>query len=164
MSIKEILRRPLAQTAAMTAVCAVSGSVATQPDSAWFRGLDKPRWQPPGWLFPIVWTALYSCIAVASARTIEKHEADGDQESADSYRAAMAANLVLNQGWSWVFFRAHRLAPATAVAALLAASSIDLARRAAAAGPGKALALVPYAAWCSFATVLTREIHRRNPS
>ena len=40
--------------------------------------------------------------------------------------------------------------------------SIDLARRAGRAGVGKAATLAPYAAWCSFATVLTETIRRRN--
>ena len=99
----------------LTAATAVSGSIATDPKSAWYTALDKPAWQPPGAVFPIVWTALYASIGVAS------------------------------------------------VAALLAASSIDLARRAGRAGRGPGLALVLYAAWCTFATALTAEIARRNP-
>ncbi len=164
MSIKDVWSKPLTQTGVATALCAVSGSLATEPDSVWFRALDKPRWQPPGWLFPIVWTGLYTSVALTAAKVIEAHEAEGDEQSATRYRAALLVNLALNQGWSWVFFKAHRLRPATAVAALLAASSVDLARRARATGTGKALALAPYAAWCSFATILTREISRRNPS
>lgn len=164
MSIKDLGERPLVQTSAATALCAVSGGLATEPGSAWFAALDKPRWQPAGWLFPIVWTALYTDIAVTSAKVIENLEAAGDKQAAQRFRIALVANLVLNQGWSWTFFKAHRLRPATAVAAVLAASSVDLVRRARSAGNGEALALAPYAAWCAFATILTREILRRNPS
>ena len=70
---------------------------------------------------------------------------------------------MLNAGWSGLFFRAHHLPLATAGAAVLAGSSVDLARRAAQAGPGKAAALGAYAAWCTFATALSAAVARRNP-
>lgn len=164
MSIKGKAKKPLVQTGVATALCAVSGSLATEPDSAWFTALDKPRWQPPGWLFPIVWTTLYTDIAVTSGKAIEDLEAAGDTRAAQRFRIALIANLLLNQGWSWTFFKAHRLRPATVVAGALALSSMDLVRRARPTGKGKALALAPYAAWCTFATILTREILRRNPA
>lgn len=71
-------------------------------------------------------------------------------------------NLALNQGWSWTFFKARKLGLATVVAALLAGSSIDLANRAGKVDGGKRLELTPYALWCSFATLLTGAIWRRN--
>ncbi len=163
MRIKDVLARPLGLTSALTVATAISGSIATEPDGEWYRGLEKPVWQPPGAVFPIVWTALYTDIAVTSASVIEDLEAGGSARQAQAYRWALVVNLLLNSGWSWVFFKAHRLLPATVVAALLAGSSIDLARRAGRAGRSKALALAPYAAWCTFATFLTWEIQRRNP-
>lgn len=145
-----------------TAATAVSGSIATDPNSAWYLGIDKPGWQPPAWVFPVVWTGLYSGIAATSARTLNQLEERGDVDGAKDYRVALAVNLLLNQGWSWTYFKAHRLGAATVVAAALAASSIDLAQRARRADEGKGKELVPYAAWCSFATLLTAETWRRN--
>ncbi|MBB1484384.1 tryptophan-rich sensory protein [Tessaracoccus sp. MC1865] len=162
MATRKWFERPLALTSALTAVTALSGSLATDPGSAWYRALDKPGWKPPSWVFPIVWTALYTDIALTSAKVIEDLEAQGDPASADRYRNALVLNLALNQGWSWAFFRAHRLGSATVLAGLLAASSWDLARRAGPSGSSRMAALAPYAAWCSFATFLTAEIRRRN--
>ena len=79
MNSTDLKTTPLAMTGALTAACAVSGSLATDPKSAWYSGLDKPRWQPPGWLFPIVWTALYTDIAVTSAAAIKSLHDAGDQ-------------------------------------------------------------------------------------
>jgi translocator protein len=163
VNFKDLLAKPLVATSALTAACAVSGSIATEPKSAWYESLKKPAWQPPGALFPVVWTALYTDIAVTSASVIEDLQAGPTPHHARSYQRALVVNLALNQGWSWVFFKAHKLPAATAVAGLLAASSIDLSRRAARAGKSKGLALVPYAAWCTFAAVLTAAVMRRNP-
>ncbi len=137
---------------------AIAGSVATNPRSTWYATLRKPFFQPPAAAFPVVWTGLYATIWAASTAAICELREKGRDSEADGYSRALAANLVLNAGWSAVFFRAHRPGAATAVATLLAASSADLARRAEPVGSGKAAALGAYAGWCAFATVLSGTI------
>lgn len=157
------MTKNLAKTATAVALAAVAGSVASaDTKSRWYARLEKPAIQPPASVFPIAWTLLYVDIAVTSAVVLDRLQRDGRDEKAAAYWRALAANLVLNAGWSWVFFKAHRLPAAIGVAGALAVSSIDLARRAARTGRGPAVALAPYAGWCSFATVLTAAIWRRN--
>lgn len=156
-----MFRTTLAGTSAAVVATALVGSVASKETaSAWYRGLSKPAIQPPAIAFPVVWTSLYAGIAVASATTLEA----ADPETARSYRRALAVNLVLNASWTWVFFKAHRITPAIGVAGALAASSADLARRSWTVDRRAGGALIPYAAWCGFATVLTAAIRRRNPA
>lgn len=155
-------RRVLGATSAAVALTAVAGSLVTDPQSRWYRHLDTPAWQPPGWVFPIVWTALYADVAVVSALTLADLAETGRKDEQRSYAAALAANLVLNAGWSALFFGAKRLRLSTVEAAALAASSADLVRRAASVSPEKGVALAPYAAWTAFALALTVEIARRN--
>lgn len=155
--------RTLGRVGAGVAVTALAGSLLTDPRSAWYRGLRKPAWQPPAVAFPVVWTTLYALITVAATATSADLEERGRDAEAADFRRAFALNLVLNAGWSGLFFRAHHLPLATAGAAVLAGSSVDLARRAAQAGPGKAAALGAYAAWCTFATALSAAVARRNP-
>jgi tryptophan-rich sensory protein len=153
----------LGRVAAAVAATAGVGSLASKDvASAWYADLDKPPIQPPGIAFPVVWTTLYTDLALTAAHALDRLEAAGRHDEAAAYRRALAANLVVNAGWTWVFFRAHRLGPAVGVAALLAASSADLVRRTARVSPGAAAALAPYPAWCGFATVLSAEIWRRN--
>ncbi|HZK06149.1 MAG TPA: TspO/MBR family protein [Actinomycetaceae bacterium] len=149
-------------TTLATALTATAGSLATEPDSAWYRGIRKPEWQPPSLAFPIVWTALYAGIAYASASTIVASREDGDDDEALRFKRALALNLGLNAGWSFTFFRAHNPPLAAAVAAALALSSADLKRRAWKVRRKNGLLLAPYAAWTSFATVLSAEIARLN--
>lgn len=156
-------RRTLRRVVAAVGATAVAGSLLTDPDSQWYRRLVKPAWQPPAAAFPIVWTTLYGVITLASTSTVAELAEKGRSGDAGRYRAALAVNLVLNAGWSGVFFRARHLPAATLVAGLLAASGADLARRGAAAGPGKGIGLGLYAGWCAFAAALSGAVARRNP-
>jgi len=157
------MRKTIVGTALATAAAAVAGSVASrQGVETWYPKLRKPRYNPPNAVFPIAWTTLYVDIAATSAATIDRFRADGEEAKANAYIAALGANLVLNAGWSWVFFKMHKLGPSVIAAGALAASSADLARRAADADPKYGAALAPYPLWCSFATLLSTDIWRLN--
>jgi len=145
------------------AACVVAGSLLTNPGSAWYRGLRKPSWTPPGPAIPVVWTTLYGLIWLSSTATISELLDAGKKDEAAAFSKALAVNLAINAGWSGLFFRAQRLPVAAVVAAMLAASSADLARRAAGTGEGKAGALGLYATWCTFATALTTRLAMLNP-
>ncbi|KWX56644.1 TspO/MBR family protein [Mycobacterium sp. NAZ190054] len=154
----------LAKTAGAAFSAAAVGGLATRPavESRWYRRLRKPDFQPPGVAFPIVWNMLYSDIAVISAATIDTLDHRGATDQSRAYQRALAVNLVLNAGWSWIFFNRRQLGPAAVVAAALTASSADLARRAGAVDAKAGLALAPYPLWCAFATVLSTRIWQLN--
>ncbi len=152
--------RTLALTTGAVAVTAVIGSLATDPGSRWYRTLRTPSWQPPGWAFPVVWTALYTDLAVVSALTLaDLGERDQSREQR-GYAAALGANLALNAGWSILFFARHRPVLASLEAVALAGSTVDLLRRSARVDMEKGAALAPYAAWTGFAAALTARIAR----
>lgn len=153
------MRRTLITTSAAVAACAALGSVASREvGSLWYRTLRKPGLQPPAAAFPVVWTTLYADLAITSAVALDRLP----RAERSAYVAALAVNLVLNTGWSWVAFRGHRLGWAIPTAAVLSISSGDLVRRTWRADERAGLALAPYAAWCTFATVLSAELWRVN--
>lgn len=156
-------RRTLLGVAGATAACAVAGSVLTTADSPWYRGLTKPGWQPPPAAFPVVWTALYVGSAAAATATIADLGEAGRANEARAFRAAYAVNLLLNAGWTGVFFRLHSPRAATVTSAALALSCADLTRRAGPRGKGRKAALGAYTAWTSFATVLSAQLARLSP-
>lgn len=140
--------------AAVAATAAVGSVASADTDSRWYRRLRKPSFQPPAKAFPVAWTSLYASIAWAVPR--------GLRATAPAERPALArttgTNLVLNAGWSWAFFKAHRLGLSTVWAGLLALSSWRLARRTGRADAAAGWALVPYGLWTTFATILTGRI------
>jgi translocator protein len=153
------MRTPtLVKTAAGVAAAAAAGSAVTTPDSAWYRSLNKPAWQPPPAAFPAVWTPLYALIAFAGARALDRMPPPERSRFWRSY----AVNLGLNAGWSAVFFGARRPGLALLEIAALNASNLALLRRAWRTDRLAGTALLPYVVWTGFATVLNRSIAARN--
>ena len=156
-------RSILAATTLVVAAAAGAGSIAgPRRVPTWYSRLRKPTYQPPGAAFPAVWTTLYGDIAATSAVAIDRFRAAGQHDKARRYAAALTINLLLNAGWTWLFFRYHKLGASVLGAAVLAASSADLVRRTAEADTRAGLALLPYPVWCSFATVLSTHIWQLN--
>jgi tryptophan-rich sensory protein len=138
---------------------AAVGSIATTPASAWYRSLDKPKWQPPPVAFPLVWTPLYVLLASAGARSLDRTA--GDERA--SFKRAYLVNLLLNAGWTVVFFRARKPKLALIEIAALNGSNIRLLHRAWQADRLAGTALLPYVIWTAFATALNASIAVRNP-
>lgn len=149
-------------SAAVAATAGLGGLASQEVRTPWYADLEKPSFQPPDAAFPIAWTTLYADIALTTAHVLDRLERSGRGEEVAAYRRALAVNLAVNAGWSWVFFRWHRLGPAVGVAGLLALSSADLVRRTARVSTPAAVALAPYPAWCGFATALSAAIWWRN--
>lgn len=145
------------------AASAVIGSLAVDPKATYYRTLSKPSWQPPPPVYGIVWTPLYADIALSSGHAIAQLSEQGRVKERRWLIGALGANLALNTGWSWLFFRGHRPWLAAAECAVLAVSSADLVRRVGSADRRAGYAMAPYPLWCTFATALTVAIARRNP-
>ena len=142
---------------------AVGGLASRPAQSTWYANLKKPSFQPPRQAFPIVWPLLYADIAAVSASTLDRFRSE-DPGQARTYTALLGANLVLNAGWTWLFFSRRQLGASAVAAAVLAASSADLTRRSVAAQGAPAAALAAYPAWCAFATLLSTRIWQLNRS
>jgi len=144
-------------TAAVTAV-AVVGGLATDVSSDWYRGLDRPSWQPPGPAFGIAWTILYVLIAIAATLSYR----DVPEPRRRIVMGLFAANLVLNVAWTWIFFQGEDPVAAGVEILFLLATIIGLIRLIWPHSRTASLMLAPYAAWVSFATALTWTIAANN--
>lgn len=143
--------------AVVAAAAGVGGLFTARSVGTWYRELARPSWTPPGWLFSPVWTVLYVMMAIAGWRVW--------QVAGAGARAALAAfgvQLVLNAGWSAVFFGLR--SPGWAFAELCAlwvaivVTTVLFARRSILAG----VLMTPYLAWTTFAGALNFAIWRMN--
>ncbi|MET8756001.1 TspO/MBR family protein [Streptomyces sp. NPDC004667] len=147
-----------AAAAAAVATTAVAGSLPVDPAGSWYRSLRKPVWQPPSWLFGVVWPPLYASLALAGGHAFGR--ARGTERK--GLAVAFGANLLLNAAWPWLFFACRSPRAGVAGTLLLDAGNAELIRRIARVDAVAARTLLPYAAWCAFATALNTSIARRN--
>ena len=140
------------------AACFSAGATGGMfPPGDWYRSLDKPRWTPPNWLFPVAWTTLYLLMAFAGARVALAPE-NG------LALALWALQIALNTLWTPVFFGLRRMRAGLVVLSALwlavAAALVALWQVDSWAG----LAFVPYLCWVSVAWALNLSVLRRNPN
>lgn len=108
---------------------------------------------------PIVWTALYSLIAIAGWRTWMQ------EDSPERSRALRlwATQLATNAEWTHLFFGRHNPKQSLFDVVALEAQIVSYIRTVKDVDPAAAACFLPYAAWVAFATLLNAEIVRRNP-
>ena len=138
----------------------LSGKLANSGyGNRWFAALAKPDLIPPGWAFGVAWTILYVLMALAFAIVLHARGAKGRGQAVRIF----LLQLVLNLGWSPLFFRAHQVDQALIlIIVLFALVAVTTAlfwrvRR------GAGLLLLPYLCWLAFAAYLNYEIGRLNP-
>ena len=141
--------------------CSAALSVAsgTDPDSAWYRSLAKPPWQPPPW--PSRWCGP-RCTPSSATAPVSCSRPSPTRPGAARLAALVAADLAANAGWCWLFFKGRSPGRGLAGIVVLDALNLELLRQAARRDSKAAAALAPYVAWSLFATALNADIWRRN--
>ena len=140
----------------LTFLTALSGAFFMPGE--WYDRLIKPWWNPPNWVFPIVWTVLYIMIANAAWLVWRAKGFSG----AGFALQLFIAQLVVNALWSYLFFGLH--SPFLALldvivmwlmilATLIAFWQVNLL-----AG----ILMIPYLVWVSIAAFLNFTIWRLN--
>jgi tryptophan-rich sensory protein len=140
-------------------LCALAGVIGAyfEPGS-WYQTIAKPSFTPPNWLFPVVWPILYVCMGVA-AWLIWK-----DYGFSESRRALkwFGLQLVLNAGWSWLFFDRHSIATALGEILLLWVAIIFTVLLFWNKNKWAGGLMIPYLIWVSFAAALNFSIWQLN--
>lgn len=139
------------------ATCLSAGATgALFSPGAWYDRLDKPRWTPPDWLFPVAWTTLYLLIAGSAARVAMI-------PGSGFAMALFALQIALNTLWTPVFFGLHNLRGGMIVIVGLWLSVLSLVVTFGLMDPLAGLMMVPYLVWVTIAGALNLSIWRRNP-
>jgi len=142
----------------LTYLAACGAAAATgamfQPGD-WYRGLSKPRWTPPDWLFPVAWTVLYLSMSVAAARVAMT-------AGSGQALAFWSVQIALNTLWTPVFFGLRRIGAGLVIIFLLwlavAATMVAFWQVDRIAGA----LFLPYLAWVTVAGLLNRSVWYRN--
>lgn len=125
-----------------------------QTVSTWYPELQKPSWNPPGWVFGPVWTILYLMIAI-SGWLIYKAESSHQRSIA---LALYGGQLILNFIWSFFFFSLKSPISGLIDIILLSLLIILTIINAWPVRQLAAMLLIPYLIWVLYATTLNAGI------
>lgn len=137
---------------------AAASSGAVFRPGAWYETLAKPRWTPPDWAFPAVWSVLYLLNAVSGWLVWQTAGAE-----VAGALGVYVFSLCLNAGWSGVFFGLRRIDLGLLTVAALWLSILGVAALFWPHSPVAAGLQLPYLAWVTIAAALNLSILRRNP-
>lgn len=116
----------------------------------WYINLIKAPLNPPSWVFPVVWPILYGLIAYALWRVWTKTIGHRPR----SYFLFALGHMILNWGWSFVFFANQKIFIAFIWLLVVLFSGIVLAAWTKRYDRTAFLCLVPYILWLMFASYL----------
>lgn len=116
-------------------------------DWSWYESLNKPSFNPPNYLFGIVWPILYLLMSIVSfinAKTIYK---------------LYFLQLVINGLWSWIFFAFQSIGFAFLDIVVLIFLNILIMKQLRETQAWLSLMLyTPYILWITFASILNLSI------
>jgi len=124
----------------------------------WYARLNKPAWNPPGWVFGPVWTLLYAMMA-AAAWLVWKQGGFAAQRRP---LVLFLGQLSLNAAWSPLFFGLQEPGIAFAEIVILWLAIVGTIIAFYRVNRTAAGLLLPYLAWVTFAAVLNFTLWRLN--
>lgn len=134
------------------------GMLTAADVGGWYQSLNRAPYNPPSWAFGVVWPILYALIAIAGFRIWQRR----DKPEMKLLCGLFALQMILNWGWSFIFFSLHWLWPAylwiSALVMIVAVMVILLWRH----DRVSACLLLPYLLWIMFATYLSGYIAAYN--
>lgn len=133
---------------------AVGSHYTEQSVDTWYPSLSKPSFTPPSWVFPVVWSVLYYLMGISLATVLTQ----GTKEQIPLPATLFALQLILNMGWSIVFFGQRNPTRGLVTIILLWIAVASTALTFAAISFEAGLMLLPYLLWVSFALVLNYRI------
>jgi len=144
-------------------ICLAAGFIGslfttTGPDS-WYSSINKPSFNPPGWLFGPVWTFLFILMGISLFLILKQGFSN---PAAKTALLIFAAQFILNILWSALFFGMQSPLAAFIEIVILwifilwtIIAFYPISRPA-------AYLLIPYILWVSFAAILNFSIYMLN--
>jgi len=141
------------------AVGATSGFFTVTGAGSWYQSINKPSWNPPGWIFGPVWTTLYLLMGIA-LYLVWKSETSSDLKK--TAITLFSIQLILNFFWSIIFFNQQQIGWALVEIIMMWIAILFTIFSFAKISNIAAWLLVPYISWVSFATILNYTIWKLN--
>jgi translocator protein len=137
---------------------AIAGIFTSHAVPEWYATLSKPSFSPPNWIFGPVWTLLYILSGI-SLFLIWKLEVSKERNKAILF---FGLQLLMNFGWSFIFFYFHNIGLAVIEIIVLWISIVIMLIQFYKIKPLAAYLNIAYLLWVTFATILNASYYFLN--
>ena len=124
----------------------------------WYRSLNPPPWQPPDFIFGIIWPYNFIVLAIAAVTIAQR----ASTSASLIYLGFFALSVICALTWAFQFYRPHNLQAASIALTLTALLTIPMVIIAFRTSIPIGLALLPYQAWVAIAANLSYTYSRLN--
>lgn len=134
----------------LIAYIALSGKWVTT-NAGWYLALNAPGWQPPNWVFGVIWPYNFLVLGVAAVLVALR----AAPHMVVVFLACFTVSVTFAVLWAYRFYVDHALTSAAACLTLAALLTIPVLVSAFATEPWLGWVLVPYQIWVLLATSLS---------
>ena len=124
----------------------------------WYRSLNAPKWQPPDFIFGVIWPYNFIVLGVVAVNVSQRLSTGW----VITYLSIFAVSIACALTWAYQFYQPHNLSAASVALTLVAIFTIPLLIIAFKVSVGIGLLLVPYQLWVSIAAFLSWNYARLN--
>lgn len=130
----------------------------TTTGSSWYRSLNAPSWQPPDFIFGIIWPYNFVILGVAAVTVANKLSTT----QTITYLSIFALSIICALTWSYQFYGPHNLSLASAALVATAVLTIPMLYLIYQASVGVFIATLPYQIWVIIASYLSSTYAKLN--
>ncbi|MDO4983389.1 MAG: TspO/MBR family protein [Eubacteriales bacterium] len=156
---KKVKLKELVISLAIPLAVGALSALLTKDGMERFETLLKPPLSPPGWLFPIVWTALFILMGIACYKVWTSGASSIRRERA---LTLYGIQLAMNFMWSIIFFTMRMYLPAfiwlLVMLSFIVAAAVLFRYIDKKAGN----LMIPYIVWCCYAAYLNFGVYLLN--
>ncbi len=136
---------------ALVLIYAIGSGLWVNTGDGWYRNLNQPSWQPPDFIFGLIWP--YNFIVLGIAAVVVSQRAS--KPVVVIYLALFAASVVSALVWAYQFYRPHNLVAASIALTVTVLLTVPMTVTLFTVSLPVALAVVPYQVWVAVAATLS---------
>jgi tryptophan-rich sensory protein len=139
-------------------VYVVGSGLWVNTGDGWYRSLNKPSWQPPSFIFGLIWP--YNFIVLGIAAVVVSQSAS--KPVVFTYMTFFALSVVAALVWAYQFYRPHDLTAASIALTGTVVLTIPMIVILFTVSIPMALAVLPYQVWVAVASTISWSYSRLN--
>ena len=143
---------------AIVAIYVIGSGLWVNTGDNWYRTLNQPSWQPPGFIFGIIWPYNFIVLGIAAVTIAQRATTALSITYLTFFGLSVACALI----WAYQFYRPHNLQFAAIALAGTVLLTLPLVMIAFKTSTSIGVALLPYQIWVATAATLSYQYSKLN--